>query len=358
MSTEQKIENKLRYERRLKLAAFLAIHVVGVFFLLTVDNLLLSFVLAFVINYMLAPIVNGLERYGLSRTQSTLVPFLISAAAIGTSFYLLVPLFTDQLTTLEAQIPKYRSELIALIGQIETRLRLTLNVQDLKFSEIANDWLIGKTAELSSWIPSVVSDSLTVMLLAPFLGYFMLQDGRRISRALLEMVPNNLFELALNLHHQINSQMGSFIRARILEAAIVGLVCWVGFVLIGFPYATLLAVFAGLTNLIPYIGPVIGAVPGILIALISEEGAIYASTNVNLFVIASIYFIAQLIDNVFLIPLLVARIVNLHPVTVILALIIGAQAMGILGMVISIPVASVLKVTLGAVYNHLLEFRS
>jgi putative permease len=201
-------------------------------------------------------------------------------------------------------------------------------------------------------------DPKDVALLAPFLAYFMLQDGRGVSRTLLSMVPNNLIELALNLHHQINDQMGGFIRARFLEAAIVGLVVWIGLAIIGYPYAPLLAIFAALTNLIPYIGPIIGAVPAVLIALISEEGAMYHSMSISLVIVTSIYFIAQLIDVLFIIPFVVAKIVNLHPVTVILVIIIGAQLMGILGMVISIPVASVLKLTLNAVYNHLLDFRA
>jgi putative permease len=186
----------------------------------------------------------------------------------------------------------------------------------------------------------------------------MLRDGRRVSRGVLAMVPNDLFELALRLHHQINDQLGGFIRARFFEAAIVGLVVLVGLEVFGFPYATLLALFAALTNLIPYVGPIIGAVPAILIALLSPEIAATSSSSINLILITSVYFAAQLIDVALIIPLVVARIVNLHPVTVIIVIIVGAEVMGVLGMMISIPVASVLKLTFTAVYEHLMEFRS
>ncbi len=355
---DKKLESRLRRERWLKLSAFLLIHLIGIVLLFTIDNLLVSFVLAFVINYLLAPLVSFFERKSIPRHVAILIPYFTSFLLIGVAVYLILPLVTEQIASLEAQLPTYQRDLLALIGRVETRIKTLVNLHELNATQTANNWLIAKTAELSTILPAIVSQSLTVALLAPFLAYFMLQDGRRISRGLLSMVPNNLFELALNLHHQINDQMGGFIRARFLEAAIVGLVVWLGLAIIGFPYAPLLAIFAALTNLIPYIGPIIGAVPAVLIALISEDGAVYQSMSVNLVVVTSIYFIAQLIDVLFIIPFVVARIVNLHPVTVILVIIIGAQLMGILGMVISIPVASVLKLTLTAVYNHLLDFRA
>ncbi|MCM2280298.1 MAG: AI-2E family transporter [Bdellovibrionaceae bacterium] len=356
--SDTKLASRLRRERWLKLSAFLAIHSLALVLLFTIDNLLVSFVLAFVINYLLAPLVSYVERKRIPRHIAILIPFVTSGLIIGLAIYLVLPLVTAQITSLEAQLPIYQRDLLALIGRIEMRIKGLFNLHEFNVAQNVNTWLIAKTGELSTLLPSIISQSLTVALLAPFLAYFMLQDGRSVSRSLLAMVPNNLFELALNLHHQINEQMGGFIRARFLEAAIVGLVVWAGLAIIGFPYAPLLSIFAALMNLIPYVGPILGAVPAVLIALISEDGAIYSSMSLNLFVLTSVFFIAQLIDVLFIIPFVVARIVNLHPVTVILVIIIGAQLMGILGMVISIPVASVLKLTLTAVYNHLLEFRS
>jgi putative permease len=118
---------------------------------------------------------------------------------------------------------------------------------------------------------------------------------------------------------------------------IVGLVVWLGLYSIGTPYTSILALFAGLTNLIPYLGPIIGAAPGIIIAFVNH------SSLASVVFVTMVYLIAQLIDIVFVIPLVVARIVDLHPVTVVIVIIIGSQVMGILGMIISVPVASILK---------------
>jgi putative permease len=355
---DRKLQASLKRERHLKLATVLVLLGMGITVLLAVNNMLLSFVLAFVINYLLSPFVNFLERRGVARQTAILVPFLSGGLIIGFGFYKLLPLIIDQLAALESQLPKYQYDLMHLVASTEQRFRGFFKLYDIKFSQTVNDWILAETARLSHSLPSAVSGSLTVLMLSPFFAFFMLQDGRRMSRRVLSFVPNNLFETALQLHHQINEQMGGFIRARFLEAAIVGLVVGLGLQLVGFPYASLLGLFAAVTNLIPYLGPIIGAVPAVLIALISRDGIIAEPMSLNLIIVTSIYFIAQLIDIVFIIPFVVAKIVNLHPVTVIIVIIIGSQLMGILGMVISIPVASALKLTFSAFYEHITDFRS
>lgn len=353
-----KLKARIRRERILKLTAVAFTLLTGGVILLAVDNLLVSFILAFVTNYLLAPIVDVLERKGVPRQTAILIPFLTSGALIGIGIYKVVPLITQQASALESQLPRYQVDLMSLATQAEERFRGFLKIYNINFSDTINTFIINKTAHLSSAIPAAISGSLTVLLLTPIFAYFMLQDGRAAARKILSMVPNSLFETALNLHHQLNEQMGGFIRARFLEAAIVGLVVWLGLQVSGFPYAGLLGLIAGVTNLIPYLGPLIGAVPAILIALISNDALITQSISLNLIIVTSIYFFAQLVDIAFIIPLVVARIVNLHPVTVIIVIIVGSQVMGILGMVISIPVASAIKLIFHAFYDHLMDFRA
>jgi putative permease len=201
-------------------------------------------------------------------------------------------------------------------------------------------------------LPGYIKTFVTVMLLGPFLAFFMIKDGRIAHRTVMGLVPNPLFETALNLQHQINFQIGQFIRARIIESLIVGLVTAAGLLIVGMPYAVLLGIFAGVTNFIPYLGPILGAVPAFLVAMIS------GFTPLMISMVALVYIVAQLIDAGVLIPLMVAKIVDLHPVTVIVVIIAGAQVMGVLGMIICIPVAATLKVTLNTIYRHLIDTRA
>jgi putative permease len=355
---DPKLRAILRRETRIKLAAVLLILALGLITILVVDNLLVSLVLAFVTTYLLSPVVNVLERRGVPRQMAILIPFVTTGALIGFGIYKVLPLIVQQVTLLESQLPRYQVDLMNLVAATEKRFGEFFQYFGANFSSTVNTWIINKTADLSVSLPSAVGGSLTVLLLTPFFAFFMLQDGREISRSVLGMVPNRFFESALSLHHQLNEQMGGFIRARFFEAAIVGLVVWLGLLLCDFPYATLLSLFAAITNLIPYIGPIIGAVPAVLIALLSDDAVIAQSMSLTLLLVTSIYFIAQLIDIVFIIPLVVARIVNLHPVTVIIVIIVGSQVMGILGMVISIPVASAIKLIFQAMYDQMIEWRS
>jgi putative permease len=345
-------KQRLKRERQIKLVVVLGILVVGLLIISLVENMLVSFLLAFVSAYLLAPIVNWLERSGLPRTIAILIPFLGFASILSVGIYLILPIVTDQLGTLQSEIPKYIDGTKNLLADFQMRFKGYLPASGFDLGARAEAILIERTQMLFSDLPNLVSRFFTVCLLAPFFAYFMLQDGRNMSRMVLSLVPNNLFEVAVSLQHQINKQMGDFIRARLLEAVIVGLVTWIGLYLISFPYSPLLAAFAAVTNLIPYVGPLIGAVPPILIAIVND------ASSWDLFLLISVYLVAQIIDAAIIIPLVVAKIVNLHPVTVVIVIILGAQLMGVLGMIISIPVASVLKLVSSTVYRQITDPRS
>jgi putative permease len=191
-----------------------------------------------------------------------------------------------------------------------------------------------------------------VLFLSPLLAFFMLLDGRVFVRRIINLVPNNLFELTLNLQHQVASQIGGFIRARIIQSLLVSVVIWIGLLIIHFPYALVLALVAGILNVIPYLGPVIGALPALVICF-ANGGNIG-----DIAIISIIYGASQAIDAALITPLVVAKIVDLHPITVILVIIAGSQLMGVLGMIICIPIFSAFKVSSIAIYKHLTDFRT
>lgn len=347
----------IRRERLWRLVSFLSILLLTTAIILAVRGLLASCVLAFVIAYLFAPVVDFLERRGLRRSVATVIPFVIGAIVVGVGFTLVVPLVIEQLQVFADRLPRYQADLANLIISIEAKYRIYVRAGQLNLSNELNEWIATKTSAISVALPSFLSQSVTVLMLAPFFAFFMLQDGNNFARSLLAFVPNHMFEMTLNLRHQINDQLGGFIRARFIEAAIVGAVVWIGLQIMSFPYATVLALFAAATNLIPYIGPIIGAVPAVLIAMVSPEASVGTTPSVTLLLLTSVYFIAQLVDIVFVIPVVVAKIVDLHPVTVVVMIIVGAEVAGILGMMISIPIASAAKLTFNAVYSHLTNFR-
>lgn len=345
-------ELMLKRQGRIRLAAFLSLILLVGVVILKVDNMLVSCLLASVISYLFAPLVSYFERRGVDRVLATTALFAVTGLVLGILGAVLVPLLGESIQALQQDLPKYAAGISRLISSLEQKLKA---VQDIGIALDVNsqiqDRLLPASERFFSALPQIVSRLFTVILLAPFFAFFIIKDGRQLSRNMLALVPNNLFELTYNIYHQINDQMGQFIRARLLESAIVGFVTWVGLLIIGFPFSEVLAIIAAVTNLIPYIGPIIGLVPAVILALVNSASAFDIS------MLLLVYFVAQIIDAAFIIPMVVAKIVNLHPVTVIVVIIIGAQLMGVVGMLISIPVASAIKVTVGTIFRYMTDYR-
>jgi putative permease len=340
-------------ERKLKLFFFLSALFLLTVAILLIKNVFVSFLLAFVIYFILAPIVDLLERRGLSRQLSTTIPFIVLTIVLALLIQIFSPILVAQMASLKVEFPHYLDSSSQFLTNLESKANNILaDVYPLDIRSRLQPKIMAYAEEFFKNLPEYLSQSITIFLLTPFFAYFMLLDGRDFVRKILNMVPNNFFELALNLSHQVSEQMGGFIRARILESALIGSVIWLGLMILGFPYALILAVFAGVLNVIPYLGPFIGAAPALIICFASPD------PNATLPWLVFIYALAQVLDIVLIIPFVVARIVNLHPVTVVLAVIVGSQVMGILGMIISIPLFSAMKVSASAIYKHLTDFRS
>lgn len=346
------IQKRIRRDHTLRLLSVLGLIGIGLIIILTIENMLMSCLLAFVIYYLFSPLVNALERMSFPRYLSTVVLFVSAFVLLVITIQMVVPILSTQINALKSELPRYIEGVSKLISNTETRLNQSIgSFYEIDISTELRETMFAWASGLFEGLPGLAQRMLTTTVLAPFFAFFMILDGRKASYSLLSLVPNNLFEMALNLMHQLGNQIGHFIRARLLEAAIVGFVVWVGLELMGFSFAPLLALFAALTNLIPYIGPIIGALPAFAIALINGAPAF----DMILLLIA--YGTAQVIDIVFIIPLVVAKIVDLHPVTVVVVIIIGSQVLGIVGMIISIPVASACKLIGNAVFTHVLDFK-
>lgn len=143
----------------------------------------------------------------------------------------------------------------------------------------------------------------------------------------------------------IDKSLGGYIRGQLLVSAFVSLLTLIVFHLLGVKYALLLAIIMGLTNIIPYFGPIIGAAPAVAITITT-------STKLTIFVIVAV-FVIQLIESNFISPYIVGKTMNIHPIAIIFALLLGGKVYGIVGMIIAVPALTILK----EVINHLVIFK-
>ena len=216
--------------------------------------------------------------------------------------------------------------------------------------QTANHYLQSIATTLLKETPGLVGQLLswfTFFIIVPFVLFFFLGQGRTIKRAIIELVPNRYFELVLNLLYRIDGQLGGYVRGMVLSVIIVSLLSSIGLYFIGLEHFLLIGVLAGLANVIPYLGPLIGIVAGIIATVLQ-----YSTLSFGVVLPVIIVFaIVQLVDNVFIAPMVVGRSVNLHPLLVIFAVLVGSELFGAVGMLLAVPTTAVIKVSVRTIYE-------
>ena len=192
---------------------------------------------------------------------------------------------------------------------------------------------------------------LVNLAIVPFITYFILAEGDLAFKHLIEKVPNKYFEMTLNVLNRMQKDLVGYMRGWILDSIIIGLLSVVGYMIIGVEYPFLIGAVAGVANLVPYLGPIAGAVPAFLVTL-TQYGDFQMAVPIIV-----LTFTIQMIDNTIVQPICFSKAVDMHPVTVIFVLIIGNTLMGVAGMLLAIPLATILKATGVETYWGLSRYR-
>ena len=337
-----------RFLRYIIVLFFIAL---GGWLLYSLSEILTLLIIAFLIAYILDPVASYFEGRGLSRMTATLIIFLAIILVISVAGWLFLPgLFTELFALQKNMSPGDTSGLVAAIKSFinDNIPFIDSNALDL---ENKIDSLFSSLGEqLVVMLGNLVS-AISAAVIIPFIVFFLLRDGRRMKKTFISYVPNRYFELTLNFLHKVDQQLGSYLRGQFFEAFVVGLLSVIALWILDVKYFTLIGIFAGLANMIPYVGPVAGAVPAIIVAMANEGG-----TSTILYIVLA-FAIVQIIDNMVLQPLVMSRSVNLHPLAIVLAILVAGQFFGLLGMLLAVPAAGVVKVTSRELYNGFRKFK-
>lgn len=303
---------------------------------------------AFILSMILKPLVPSLRKLGIPKNIAILIVF------IGFGFLIIYPIMrvgptiqqeSENFQFYLPKIEKLLTDNYALIREkANDKLGVSLPetwVNDM--IKLAQD----EVGQVLLQAPNLLASILEWLLLVPLFLFFFLKDGREIKNRFLKLVPNSIFERAYYLVYQFNLQVGDYIFAKFIEASIVGTIITTGLLIIDVRFAFLLGIVAAITNIIPYIGPILGIVPGVIVAFL-DFGA-----SPTLGAVITLYLVANVIDLAFVFPILVSKIVDLHPVLVVVSVIIGSQYLGIVGMIISIPLAASLKLIFREIYRNI-----
>lgn len=181
-----------------------------------------------------------------------------------------------------------------------------------------------------------------------FMTYYMLVEGRQIKRGFLTLFPNDRRDQVEEILQRIGRRFGGWVRGQLLLGLIIGVVVGIGTLLLRLPYPLLLGLVAGITELIPIVGPIIGAVPAVLIALFQPPWW-------YVLLVAGFYAVVQQLESNFVVPRVMKMAVGLSPLLTVVALLIGAKLLGITGALLSLPVAAALQVVVGEVLSAVRE---
>lgn len=304
--------------------------------------------LSFIFYLITAPLVPQLKKLGLSELISNIL--IVSTLLFFIIFPIVksVPVIKNESTRLEQYLPKaeYYLKKYYFKAKDEIKARVNYSVNDqVVFDALESSKVNLKNLLLS--LPNYLGSLFEWILLVPLFLFFFLKDGHQFKKLLLSTVPNPLFERFYFLTNQFNKKIGDYILAKFIEASILGVIITTGLLIVDVRFAFVLGLVAAITNIIPYVGPLFGSIPGIIVSLV-EFGP-----TTDFYAVVIIYMAANLIDLAIVFPILVSKIVDLHPVIVVLSVILGSQYLGVVGMIISIPVAAAFKLILQEVYREM-----
>ncbi len=343
-----------RYLLKIGYYALVTAVLLGVLF--SLYTLFLPLVLSILLVFLLEPLVNSFETKGYRRiTVIVGICFAgISIAILGAVYVL--PGFYAEARSFAENLPEYKlmvaNAMTGLQDILETRFPqvdwpdfvLLLQQRFPGSSGLHPDALVAGLASVFSL--------LSIAAIIPIATFFLLLDGHRIHKFVMNLVPNKYFEMVVLLTHRVVTSVKLFLRGQLIDAAAVGVLTTVGMALIGLPYAIVVGIIAGMGNLIPYLGPVIGFIPALLVLFMMPEGF----SVVWLIKIVVVFGIVQFVEGTFVYPFAVGKSVNLHPLVVILGITIGGQFGGIVGMILVIPLISIVKVTLEVLHTYLKSY--
>lgn len=321
-------------------------------------NLVAYAIIAMLFSYLLDPVVNRMQAAGMNRTlaiTATLASVILVIVWISTS---VIPIIANQMAGLARQLNVDNLRFIA--SQIEVQIRSTFDfipqgfLQNNLSTMGENLFDAGELSDMMGNLIGLFTNLFSAFLVIPFATFFFLKDGHRIRRDLLQLVPNKFFETTLSLIDKIESRLGFYFRSVILQCTLVGVASWLALSIAGLNNATSVGITIGVANTIPYFGPIIGYILSIIVAILETGDFSLVIPSV----IAVLF--AQILDNLILQPLIFSRSADMHPVAILFIILIGAQTAGILGMLIAIPIATIIKITINQIswsFNNYRIFR-
>lgn len=306
-------------------------------------NLVAYGLVALVLSYILDPFVNKLQSAGLSRMWGTIIVLtsvILIIVWISTTIF---PMVGGQIVGLTKQLNLANIQKVA--DKMDQRLSTALPFIPPGFLRnnlvklAQRTFNLGGLTNTISNIFGIFANVFAALIVIPFATFFFLKDGSKFRRAILQLIPNAYFETTMTILNKVETRLGYYFKSVALESFLVGLLAFILLSSVGLKNALSVAIAIGVANSIPYFGPIMGYILSIIVAIF-ETGDFSLVVECLLAVLAT-----QFVDNVVYQPFLFSRSADMHPLVILFVVFVGAETAGLVGMLVAIPIATIIKIT-------------
>lgn len=291
--------------------------------------------------YCFKPIVTFLEKKGVSKTWGATIVLILLVGIVVVSISSIIPSLVKQIAALLKSAPTFIKEVESWANEMSHHPML----QNIDFQSYLDKWNIsignivqttinGVSSSIGSFVSSIAGIVMLVVTV-PFILFYMLKDGHKMIPAIQKYFPEKHKGEMVGLLKKMSETIEKYISGQMIECLFVGVGTSLGYMIIGVDYAFLFGVIAGLTNMIPYIGPYIGLAPAVIVTVFADPWkAVFACIVV---------LIVQQIDGNIIYPNVIGKSLDIHPLTIIIILLVAGNLAGLLGMILGVPFYAVCK---------------
>ncbi|GEL78812.1 AI-2E family transporter [Tenuibacillus multivorans] len=314
-----------------------------------IQTIFTPLIIAGILYYLTRPLVDLLDKK-MPRSVATLLVFLTGIGLLAALITIIAPELQSQIEKLANDIPDYIDEVNEFLLAVQSSDWFATFSPE---QDAITNWLgqlEGQLTEILSNIAShittyigVVANILIVMIVVPFVLFYLLKDGERLPKRILGFLPKKYQDEVGGILDEMDDALSSYIQGQIIVSVCVGILIYIGYLIIDLRFALILAFVALITNFIPFLGPWIGTAPGVIVGLLESP------FQALLVVIVAV--VAQQIESNLISPQVMGRKLKIHPITIIFLLLFAGKFGGIVAMIIAVPTYAVGKVIVSHIYR-------
>lgn len=316
-----------------------------------IKTIVLPIILSGILYYLLNPLVDMLEKRNIKRGWSILILYLLIAGILTVVVLAVIPVLRTQIMSLIDNFPTYsekvRQQFEELTGsQLYSQLQEAVNINSQEWwgtiTQKATEILNSTWSKVGGFLGAFTEIVLSIITV-PFVLFYMLKDGKKLPQKILSFLPTQSRSGILHVLQDINHQISSFIRGQIIVSVCIGILLYIGYMIIGLDYALILAIIASFTSVVPYLGPAIAITPALIVALVTSP--------VMLLKMVAVWTIVQLIEGKFISPQIMGKTLKIHPITIIFVILTAGNLFGVVGILLAVPGYAVLKVCVTHIFE-------